>query len=162
MRGAYCPSPMLLFYISPCRKTFPAWRNVIYQHGRGKKCSGTNRVFSHSQKCNFPDESFVLSTCCNSVERDLLHSPMPEKSSAPWRETFYIPPCQKSLPLPGARSFTFRHARKVFRSLEQDLLRSPMPEKSSSLWSEIFYRKKLVLYKADHCISPPVHTLVCM
>ncbi len=66
-RGAYCPSPMLLFYIPPCRKTFPAWRNVIYQHGRGKKCSGTNRVFSHSQNCNFPEERFVLSTFCNSV-----------------------------------------------------------------------------------------------
>ncbi len=57
---------MLLFYIPPCRKTFPAWRNVIYEHGRGKKCSGTNRVFSHSQNCNFPEESFVLSTFCNS------------------------------------------------------------------------------------------------
>ena len=67
MRGAYCPSPMLLFHIPPCRKTFPAWRNVIYQHGRWKKCSGTNRVFSCSQNCNFPEESFVLSTFCNSV-----------------------------------------------------------------------------------------------
>ncbi len=66
-RGAYCPSPMLLFYIPLCRKTFPAWRNVIYQHGRGKLCSGTNSVFSHSQNCNFPDESFVLSTFSNSV-----------------------------------------------------------------------------------------------
>ncbi len=65
--GAYCPLPMLLFYILPCRKTFPAWMNVIYQYGRGKKCSGTNRVFSHSQNCNFPEESFVLSTFCNSV-----------------------------------------------------------------------------------------------
>ncbi len=45
-RGAYCPSPMLLFYIPPCRKTFPAWRNVIYQHGRGKKCSGTTGSLS--------------------------------------------------------------------------------------------------------------------
>ncbi len=25
------------------RKTFPAWRNVKYQYGRGTKCSGTNR-----------------------------------------------------------------------------------------------------------------------
>jgi hypothetical protein len=52
-RGAYCPSPMLLFYNPPCRKTFPAWRNVIYQYGRGKKCSGTNRVFSHSHNAIF-------------------------------------------------------------------------------------------------------------
>ncbi len=73
-RGAYCPSPMLLFYIPPCRKTFPAWRNVISQHGRRKKCSGTNRVFSHSQKCNFPEESFVLSTFCNSVALRSLYS----------------------------------------------------------------------------------------
>jgi hypothetical protein len=67
MQGAYCPSPMLLFYIPSCRKTCPAWRNVIYQHGRRKKCSVTNRVFSHSQKCNFPEESLVLSTFCHSV-----------------------------------------------------------------------------------------------
>jgi hypothetical protein len=32
-----------------------------------------------------------------------FHSPIPEKSSVPWRETFYIPPCRKSLVL-GARS----------------------------------------------------------
>ncbi len=32
-----------------------------------------------------------------SLERDLLHSQMPEKSSDPWNETFYIPPCHKSL-----------------------------------------------------------------
>jgi hypothetical protein len=24
---------MLTFYIPPCRKCFPAWRNVKYQHG---------------------------------------------------------------------------------------------------------------------------------
>ncbi len=71
-RGAYCPSPMLLFYIPPCRKTFPAWRNVIYQNGRGKKCSGTNRVFSHSQNCNFPEESFVFSTFCNSAGSNIF------------------------------------------------------------------------------------------
>ncbi len=53
-RGTYYTSPMLLFYIPPCRKTFPAWRNVIYPYGRGTKCSGTIRVFSHSQNCNFP------------------------------------------------------------------------------------------------------------
>jgi hypothetical protein len=66
-RGTYCTSPMLLFYIPPCRKTFPAWRNVIYQYGQGTKCSGTTRVFSHYQNCNFPEESFILSTFCNSV-----------------------------------------------------------------------------------------------
>ncbi len=32
-----------------------------------------------------------------SLEGDLLHSQMPEKSSGPWNETFYIPPCHKSL-----------------------------------------------------------------
>ncbi len=77
-QGAYCPLPMLLIYIPPCRKTFPAWKNVIYQHGRGKKCSGTNRVFSHSQNCNFPEESFVLSTFCNSVGLCLALMPTSE------------------------------------------------------------------------------------
>jgi hypothetical protein len=71
-RGRYCTSAMLLFYIPPCRKIFPAWRNVIYQYGRGTKCSGTNRVFSRFQNCNFPEESFILSTFCNSVFQ-LLH-----------------------------------------------------------------------------------------
>ena len=66
-RGRYCTSPMLLFYIPPCRKTFPAWRNVKYQHEGGTKCSRTNRVFSHSQNCNFPEESFFLSTFCHSA-----------------------------------------------------------------------------------------------
>jgi hypothetical protein len=28
-----------------------------------------------------------------SLEGDLMHSQMPEKSSGPWNETFYIPPC---------------------------------------------------------------------
>ncbi len=32
-----------------------------------------------------------------SLEGDLLHSQKPEKSSGPWNETFYIPPCHKSL-----------------------------------------------------------------
>jgi hypothetical protein len=64
---------MLLFYIPPCQKTFPAWRNVKYQYGRGTKCSGTNRVFSHSQNCNFPEESFILSTFCNSARNISNH-----------------------------------------------------------------------------------------
>ncbi len=67
VQGTYCPSPMLLFYIPPCRKTFPTWRNVKYQYGQRTKCSGTNRVFSHSQNCNFPEDSFILSTFCNSA-----------------------------------------------------------------------------------------------
>jgi hypothetical protein len=60
---------MLLFYIPPRRKTFPAKRNVIYQYGGGTKCSSTNRVFYHSRTCNFPEESFIWSTFCNSVGR---------------------------------------------------------------------------------------------
>ncbi len=32
-----------------------------------------------------------------SLEGVLLHSQMPEKFSGPWNETFYIPPCHKSL-----------------------------------------------------------------
>jgi hypothetical protein len=35
-----------------------------------------------------------------SLEGDLLHSQMPEKSSGSWYETFYIPPCHKGL-VPG-------------------------------------------------------------
>ncbi len=90
-RGSCCPSPMLLFYIPRCRKTFPAWRNVIYQHGRGKKCSGTNRVFSHSQNCNFPEESFVLSTFCNSVHSLMvcIFDPACELLP-PWRKELYL------------------------------------------------------------------------
>jgi hypothetical protein len=34
------------------------------------------------------------------------------------RETFYFPPCRKSLPVPGLGLFTFPHVRKVFRSLD--------------------------------------------
>ncbi len=36
-----------------------------------------------------------------SLEGDLLHSQMPEKSSGPWNETFYILPCHKSLATGG-------------------------------------------------------------
>ncbi len=44
---------------------------------------------------------------------------MPEKSSSPWQETFYIPQRRKSLPVPRMRHFTFLHARNV-RPLERD------------------------------------------
>jgi hypothetical protein len=37
-----------------------------------------------------------------SLERDFLHSQMPEKPSGPQNEIFYNPPCQKIL-VPGAR-----------------------------------------------------------
>ncbi len=37
------------FYIPPCRKTFPAWRNVKYQHGRGT----TNRGLFHFPELQF-------------------------------------------------------------------------------------------------------------
>jgi hypothetical protein len=39
-----------------------------------------------------------------SLEGDLLYSHMPEKSSGPWNETFYIPPCHKSLASGGRPS----------------------------------------------------------
>jgi hypothetical protein len=32
------------------------------------KCSGTNTGVFHSQACTFPEESFILSSPCNSVE----------------------------------------------------------------------------------------------
>ena len=47
---------MQVFYIPPCWKTFTAWRNVW----AWDKCFLTNRGIFHSQKCNFPEESFIL------------------------------------------------------------------------------------------------------
>ncbi len=58
--GTSCSSPMLYFNIPPCRKTFTALRNIKRQHGRGKKCSRTNRGLFHFQNCNFSKESFIL------------------------------------------------------------------------------------------------------
>ncbi len=49
------------------RKIFPAWKNVKYQYGQGEKCSSTNTGVFHSQACTFPEESFILSSPCNSV-----------------------------------------------------------------------------------------------
>ncbi len=43
---------------------------------------------------------------------------------------FYIPLWWKSLPIPGARPFTFPPAKKVFSSRSETLLLSTMPEKS--------------------------------
>jgi hypothetical protein len=54
--GTLCPSPMLAFYIPPCRKCLLSWKNVKYQHGRGTRCSHTNKGLFHSQNCNFPEE----------------------------------------------------------------------------------------------------------
>jgi|694.fasta_scaffold151295_1 hypothetical protein len=34
--GTSFPSPMLVFYIHLCRKTFIAWKNVKCQHGMGE------------------------------------------------------------------------------------------------------------------------------
>ncbi len=122
-RQTFCPSPLLVFYIPPCWKTFPevsgdlpcekkkeckqgrlkltpleglAWvhkilnikpysdisstlhssmlgdiptqKNVKYQHGRGTKCSSTNRGLFNSQNCNFSEESFILISFCHSVD----------------------------------------------------------------------------------------------
>jgi hypothetical protein len=71
------PSPMLVFYIPPCRKTFTAWRNVKCQHRRGTKCSRTNRVLFYSQNCNFPEESFILISFCCSVLYKRVQCPLP-------------------------------------------------------------------------------------
>jgi hypothetical protein len=48
-----------------------------------------------------------------------LHSTMPEKSYGPWKETVYIPQCQKSHPVTGVRTLTFPHSGKVWYQ-EQD------------------------------------------
>jgi hypothetical protein len=53
--GTFCLSPMLAFYIPPCRECFPAWRNVKYQHGREARCSRTNTGLFHPQICIFPE-----------------------------------------------------------------------------------------------------------
>ncbi len=43
-----------VFYIPPCRKTFSSLRNIKCLHGRGTKCSGTNRGgFSISRTATF-------------------------------------------------------------------------------------------------------------
>jgi hypothetical protein len=47
-----------------------------------------------------------------SLEGDLLRSQMLEKSSCPWNETFYIPPCHKNLVpggIPGLGTRIFWH-----------------------------------------------------
>ncbi len=49
------------------RNIFPAWKNVKYQYGQGAKCSSTNTEVFHSQACTFPEESFILSSPCNSA-----------------------------------------------------------------------------------------------
>jgi hypothetical protein len=54
------------------RKIFPAWKNVKYQYGQGAKCSSTNMGFFHSQACTFPEESFILSSSCNSVRSNAI------------------------------------------------------------------------------------------
>jgi len=54
----------------------------------------------------------LASWCCSIMSLLLLvlPSPMPEKSFCPWRETFYITPCRKSLApsvRPGPRLIRF-------------------------------------------------------
>ncbi len=66
--GTFCPSPMLAFYIPPCRKCPPAWRNVKYQYGPGARCSRTNRGLFPSQKCSFPEKSFIIYILCPSIQ----------------------------------------------------------------------------------------------
>jgi hypothetical protein len=52
---------------------------------------------------------------------------MDENYSGTWKETFCIPKCRKSLPVPGMRHFTFLHAIKVW-PLERDLAQLQVPE----------------------------------
>ncbi len=61
------------------------------------------------------------------THRSFSHSPMSEKSSGPCKETFCIPRCLKSLPVPGMRHFTWLHAIKVW-PLEEDLAWLQGPE----------------------------------
>jgi hypothetical protein len=48
----------------------------------------------------------------------------PPAVSGPWKETFCVHKCWKSLPVPGMRHFTFLHAIKIW-SLEGDLAWGP-------------------------------------
>ena len=66
------------------RKIFPAWKNVKYQYGQGAKCSGTNTGVFHSQACTFPEESFILSSPCNSVYKSNGYEKCTQRSSKPY------------------------------------------------------------------------------
>jgi hypothetical protein len=66
--GIFFPSPMMAFYIPPCRKCLPAWRNVKYQHERRTICSLANRGLFHSQNCNFPEESFIICILYSAIQ----------------------------------------------------------------------------------------------
>jgi hypothetical protein len=43
---------------------------------------------------------------------DIFSFPHVRKLTGPWKKTFRIPKCRKSLPVHGIRHFTFLHARK--------------------------------------------------
>ncbi len=91
------------------RKIFPAWKNVKYQYGQGAKCFGTNRGIFHSQACTFPQESFILSSSCNSVCNLLPEKPsqcLP--MSLAGRET---------IPLPAFATCWQRTISQIARSL---------------------------------------------
>ncbi len=64
--GTSCPSPMLVFYIPSCQKTFTAWRGKMLAWARDKMFPHQQGLF-HSQNCNFPEESFILISFCYSV-----------------------------------------------------------------------------------------------
>ncbi len=57
------------------------------------------RFFLFVPEFSLPEKSSGL---FGSLEGDLLHSQMPEKSSGPWKTTFYMPQYRKIL-VPGAR-----------------------------------------------------------
>jgi len=78
----------------------------------------------------------------------ILTSSMLKKPYCPWRETLFISPCRKSLPVPGVRPFLVPNAGKTFRVLEGDIFLSSMPEKPSGPWRKTFSvspcRKKFI------------------
>jgi hypothetical protein len=86
-------------YIHPCRNSLPV------PGARPFTCTRAGKV-------------------SQSLELDLLHSPVQEKTPGPLSEIIYC---------------TFPHAGKVSRSPEQDLLQLPVQEKSPGPWSETFY-----------------------
>jgi hypothetical protein len=57
--GTFCPLPLLVFYISPCRKTYPAWRNVKYHLDEGQNVPAPTGGFFTPKTAIFQRRAFV-------------------------------------------------------------------------------------------------------
>jgi hypothetical protein len=115
-------------------------------------------IICKNAKTSFPSENYIAKDeKAQCKYRNIIPANlMPEKSSGPWKETFYIASCGKSLPIPwrglfkfpharislsvpGRGPFTFPYAGKVFWTLAEVLFHIPScPEKSSGPCKGIF------------------------